>query len=327
MPTVSVIVPCYNEQDTIGLLLIALARQTYPQAKMEVLIADGLSTDGTRQRIEAFRSEHTDVTVWVLDNTCRTIPAALNLAIRQAQGEYIVRLDAHSIPAPDYVQRCVSALESKLGDNVGGVWQIEPGGQGWLARAIAFAAGHPFGAGDARYRLGGRAQPVDTVPFGAFHRSLVERAGYFDENLLSNEDYEFNVRVRQAGGTVWMDPAIRTRYFARPDLGALARQYARYGYWKARMLRRYPHTLRWRQMLPPAFVLGMVILGAAAIFVPILRAVWLAIAGLYLFILLGAGIQAALARRDIGMLPGVPLALATMHFCWGSAFLWSLLKR
>jgi GT2 family glycosyltransferase len=249
------------------------------------------------------------------------------LAIRQARGEYIVRLDAHSIPAPDYVQRCVEALEGKKGDNVGGVWQIEPGGPGWLARSIAVAAGHPLGAGDARYRVGGAAQPVDTVPFGAFHRSLVARAGFFDENLLTNEDYEFNVRVRQAGGRVWMDPSIRTRYFARPELKSLARQYARYGYWKARMLRRYPHTLRWRQLLPPAFVLGMAALGLLALFIPPVRVIWLAVAGLYLVVLAAAGAQAAISRGEAGLLPGVPMALATMHFCWGSAFLWSLLKR
>jgi len=327
MPTVSIIVPCYNEQDTIGLLLLALARQTYPQADMEVVIADGLSIDGTRQKIEAFQLEHPGLAVRVLDNQYRTIPSGLNRAIRQAAGDYIIRLDAHSIPAPDYVQRCVTALQNKLGDNVGGVWQIEPGGNGWLARAIAFSAGHPFGAGDARYRVGGRAQAVDTVPFGAFHRSLVERAGFFDETLHSNEDYEFNVRVRQAGGTVWMDPSIRTRYFARPSLGALARQYLRYGYWKARMLKRYPQSLRWRQMLPPAFVLGVVVTGIAAILFPSLRAIWLTLVGLYLLALVAAGVQAAVTRRDLGLLPGVPLALATMHICWGSAFLWSLLKR
>ncbi len=260
MPAVSVIVPCYNEQNTILLLLEAIYAQTYPRPQMEVVIADGLSKDQTRWQIADFQARHPDLTVQIVDNPNRTIPSGLNRAIQAAQGEMIVRLDAHSVPQPDYVARCVTALEQGFGNSVGGVWEIRPRGSGWQACAIALAAAHPFGVGDAHYRYTTTAQVVDTVPFGAFHRSLVERIGYFDEHLLTNEDYEFNVRLRQAGGKIWLDPAIRSIYFARANLVELARQYWRYGYWKARMLRRYPGTVRWRQALPPLFVLSLLIL-------------------------------------------------------------------
>jgi succinoglycan biosynthesis protein ExoA len=327
MPLVSVVVPCYNEQDTIGLLLDALRSQSFPLAELEVVIADGLSTDRTREAIAAYQAAHPDLTLRVVDNPRKIIPAGVNAAIRAAQGEWIVRLDAHSIPRPTYIERCLAALQAGCGQNVGGVWEIRPGGAGWLAQSIALAAAHPLGAGDARYRVGGQAQAVDTVPFGAFHRSLLERIGFFDETLLTNEDYEFNVRVRKAGGVVWMDPQISTAYFARSTLGALARQYWRYGYWKARMLRRYPETLRWRQLLPPLFVASLAGLGLLSL---VWRpAGWLlaAEALAYTLALFAVGLRAAWQKRQPALAIGLPLAMGTMHLSWGSAFLWSFVTH
>ncbi len=326
MPTVSVIVPCYNEQATIGLLLDALYAQTFPRDAMEVIIADGLSTDRTREVIAAWQQAHPDLAVRVVDNPQRIIPAALNRAIAAARGEIIVRLDAHSVPAPDYIARSVAALEAGKGDNVGGVWQIRPGNQRWVARSIAAAAAHPIGVGDARYRYATTAAAVDTVPFGAFRRDLIERIGGFDETLLTNEDYEFNTRIRESGGTVWLDPAIRSAYFARPTLRALARQYWRYGYWKTQMLRRYPHTLRWRQALPPLFVLGLVVLTLLSPWARAFRLLLALQVGACALALLAAGLHVSLKRRDPALLVGFPLAVAVMHLSWGSGFLWGWLR-
>jgi succinoglycan biosynthesis protein ExoA len=327
MLTVSVIVPCYNEQNTILLLLEAVYAQTFPRSQMEVVIADGLSKDGTRLQIADFQSSHPDLSLRIVDNPGRTIPSALNRAIQAAQGEMIVRLDAHSVPQPDYVARCVTALEQRLGDSVGGVWEIRPRGAGWQARAIALAAAHPFGVGDAHYRFTTTAQIVDTVPFGAFQRSLVERIGYFNEDLLTNEDYEFNVRLRQSGGKIWLDPAIRSVYFARADLVELARQYWRYGYWKARMLRRYPGTVRWRQALPPLFVLSLVILLLLAVWWPVARWLFVIESAGYAVVLSLAGLQLGKKQKDWKLILSVPLAIATMHLAWGSAFIWSLVFK
>ncbi len=329
MALVSVIVPCYNEERTIRLLLDAVYRQTFPRERMEVILADGMSTDGTRRQVELFAQEHPDLAVRVVDNLKRITPAGINCALSNAQGEYIIRLDGHSIPSPDYVERCVSALRAGAGDNVGGVWEIRPGRPGWMAESIALAASHPLGVGDALYRFPTRAvaQRVDTVPFGAFRRVTFEQIGNFDETLLTNEDYEFNARLRQAGGRVWLDPAIRSVYFARPDLLALARQYFRYGYWKRRMLRRYPGTLRWRQALPPAFVLSLIVLAALAIEWNMAR--WLLLAEVLVYLMaLVVGTAPAVLRghKDPRLLLGVPAAIATMHLCWGAGFLWSLLR-
>ncbi len=324
MTAVSIIVPCYNEQETIRLLLEAVRGQTYPLDQMEVVIADGMSSDKTRAVISQYQQEHPDLKIQLVNNPQRNIPSALNHAIRAAGGEIIIRLDAHSVPGKDYVERCVTGLQAGLGDNVGGVWDIQPWRSTWQARSIAAAAAHPMGVGGARYRYASQPAYVDTVPFGAFYRSLFDRVGLFDETLLTNEDYELNVRIRQAGGKIWMDPAIKTVYFARPTLASLARQYWRYGFWKGQMLRRYPETIQWRQALPPLFVLGLVGLALLALFWPFARWLLLLAAGGYALVLVAGGIHTALRKRDPGLLLGVPLAIAVMHFCWGSAAWFSL---
>ena len=194
------------------------------------------------------------------------------------------------------------------------------------AATIAVAAAHPLGVGDAMYRHAKQAAEVDTVPFGAFKRELIERIGMFDETLLTNEDYEFNTRIRKANGRIWLDPSIRSVYFARSTFQELVRQYWRYGYWKWKMLRRYPDTLRWRQALPPLFVLSL--LGLL-----VLSAFWqmalYALAGellLYFLIMFLAGVRAALQRGNPQIMIGLPLAIPVMHISWGSGFLWSILK-
>ena len=323
---VSLIVPCYNERASIGLLLEAIRKQTYQLDEIEVIIADGMSDDGTRDAIQDHASQHPELSIRLIDNPQRIIPAALNVAIEAAEGHVIIRLDAHSAPNPDYVDRCLVVLEETGAANVGGVWEIQPGAETWMARAIASAAAHPLGAGDARYRISGEPGPEDTVPFGAFRREWLEKVGPFNEELLTNEDYEYNVRIRKEGGVVWFDPSIRSIYFARPDLRALARQYWRYGFWKVRMLQRFPGTLRWRQALPPIFVLSTVTMGVLAFLFPLSRLLLTVQLGAYLLVTTFAGLLESIRRKDMGLILGFPLAIWTMHFSWGAGFLWSVLK-
>ena len=326
-PRVSIVVPCFNEKATIGALLSAIQRQTYPAGRLEVVIADGLSSDGTREEIAQFQRNSPELRIVIVDNARRTIPSGLNQAISASSGEIIVRLDAHSAPIPEYIERCVNDLEAGLGDNVGGVWKIVPGASGRLASAIAAAASHLMGAGDALYRLGGDARAVDTVPFGAFRRSILDRVGLFDEKLLTNEDYEFNFRIRKDGGRVWLDPRIRSEYVARPNLKELGRQYWRYGFWKYRMLVRHPHSLRWRQGLPPTFVAAVLVFAGLSPFWSAARLVLLLSVGAYAVALLIAGIDIAIRQGDILLIPAVMAALTVMHFAWGGGFLWSVLTR
>jgi len=326
-PIISIIVPSYNEESTIRHLLDAVLAQTYPRTKMELIISDGMSTDRTRDAIAAFQSEHPDLTVHVVDNVVKTIPAALNQAIRNSRGEIMIRLDAHSMPIPEYVERCVLAHESGKGENIGGVWEIRAGANTGIAKAISFAAAHPLGVGDAMYRLNAKEGAVDTVPFGSFRRALIDKIGMFDETLLANEDYEFNTRVRESGGVVWLDPSIRSVYFSRSTLGKLASQYWRYGFWKFQMLKRYPHTLRWRQALPPLFVLSLFVLIVLSLFVGLACTLLAAQLILYFSALGFAGLKLVIEKRKIFLLIALPLAISTMHISWGAGFLWSSLTN
>jgi cellulose synthase/poly-beta-1,6-N-acetylglucosamine synthase-like glycosyltransferase len=327
MPKVSIIVPCYNEQSTIRLLLNAIYLQRFAREEMEVIIAEGMSTDDTRLELAAFLEEHADLAIRVVDNTQRIIPAGLNRALEAAAGEFIVRLDAHSVPDKMYVMHSVAGVKAGLGDNVGGVWHIQPGAAGWVAESIAVAAGHPLGVGGALYRYATTAAEVDTVPFGAFRRSLLDEVGMFDETLLTNEDYEFNTRIRLNGGKIWLNPEIHSVYFARETFGKLARQYFRYGFWKWRMLKRYPDTVRWRQALPPIFVLSLIVLATTALFWPLAgRLLGLEILTYFAVLVLGTG-PLAVKHRKPYFLVSVPLAIAVMHLCWGSGFLISIVSR
>jgi len=197
---VSIVIPCRNEEMTIGTLLEAIGRQTVPLNSLEVIVADGMSTDGTRKAIREFSEKHAEISLRLVENRAKIIPAALNVGIGEAKGEVIVRLDAHSVPREDYIENCVSVLRQSGAANAGGLWEIKPSSDSWIGRSIAVAAGHPLGAGDARYRIGGQAGEVETVPFGAYPKEWLDRVGPFNEELHTNEDYEYNLRLRQAGG-------------------------------------------------------------------------------------------------------------------------------
>ncbi len=323
-PLVSVIIPCLNEKKTIEQVLTAFLQQTYPIDRMEVIVADAMSSDGTRDIIANFSINHPEMGIHVIDNKARSIPSGLNQAILSSHGEIITRMDAHSIPATDYVEKSVLALQSGLGENIGGVIDVTPGNESWISQSIAYAAAHPIGVGDAFYRWSSKPTYADTVAFGTFKRALVDKIGLFDESLKANEDYEFNTRIRSSGGRVFVDPGIRAKYFSRTDLRSLARQYFSYGFWKLRMLLRFPKTLRWRQALPPLFVLGNLVLFLAGFFWKITWLGWATILGLYSFILLMSAIPIAIRQKKPMLALGIPLAIMTMHFSWGTGFLISL---
>lgn len=321
----SVIIPCLDEEQTIGPLLAALAGQTFPADDMEVLVIDGGSRDGTAEVVRAFAHVTPSPRVDMLQNPGRGIPMALNIGIRAARGPLIVRIDAHAIPDVHYVERSVRALEQGSGSVVGGVWDMHPLHPGPMARSIAAAAGSPIAVGDALYRFARRPAHVDTVPFGAYRRETATSVGGYDETLPVNEDYEFNARVRAIGGRIWMDPAIRSRYVPRRTLRALARQYGRYGFWKAEMLSRHPRTLRARQALPPAFTASLAVLAAVSPRSRTARRLLALQAVPYAGALLAAGIDEARRRGDGPVAAGLPAAAATMHLAYGVGFIARLL--
>jgi succinoglycan biosynthesis protein ExoA len=319
-PSVSVIIPCRNEERTISQVLDALSRQTYPCSRMEILVADGFSSDGTRGTIRNFADAHPETNIRLIDNPGRTAPAALNAGLREATGKIILRMDAHSIPNPDYVEQSVRVLADTGCEVVGGMWNVQPGAPGTVARAIAAALTSPFATGAVRYRAGGKPGEVDTVPFGAFQRELIDRVGNFNEQVPVNEDYEFFYRVRDAGGRIFFSPDIASRYLARADFRSLTKQYFRYGHQKAAMLMFHPRSLRIRQMVPALFVLSLAVLGVGSMIYPplaILLGVELAAYGLASA---GFSVRAALKKKDPALVPFLPWVFAGIHLSWGIGF-------
>lgn len=316
-----------NEQATIHGLLDAIGKQGYPLDRLETIVADGGSTDGTRQVIAAYQAMHPEHTVILVENPARIIPAGLNRAISASTGEILMRLDGHSSPAPGYLDACVNMLEEGKGDMVGGGLEVVSRDDSWFARSIVAAVSHPVGVGDSHFRFSTQAQEVDTIAFCAFRKDWIERVGGYDETLLANEDYEFNSRVRKAGGRIWLDPSYRTRYYPPATFGGLRRQYWRYGYWKARMAKRFPETLRWRQFLPPAALAVAVLAVLTGI---VFHPIWIGVAFfaiLYAGLLALVGIGQAIRHHSPSMVVGVPLAIATMHSNWAAAFLWSWSRK
>ena len=315
---VAVVIPCRNEAPYVAGMLTALRAQD--ASIDDVIVVDGGSVDGTMDLVREYGASHPDFPLRVIAADGANIPAAVNAGITASRSDVIVRMDSHSRPAPDYVRRVLQALDETDAAVVGGVWQISPGAPGPVAAAIARAVAHPMGAGDAAYRLiatrDHQRRRVDTVPFGGFRRSHWRAIGGYNEQLLVNEDYEFNYRTRQAGGSVMLDPAIRCEYFARPSLVALARQYFRYGWWKGRMLRQHPQSIRIRQAVPALFLPGWLLLAVAAALIPGARAVVAAIAAAYGAAVMAAAVHAAAGQWRLI----VPLAAAflTIHSTWSA---------
>lgn len=327
---VSVIVPCYNEEQFIGQTLENLAHQ-YAAAKFEIILVDGSSEDRTREVIRTFAANHPELSVILLDNPSRHIPVALNIGIEAARGDIIARMDAHAVPSPEYINRCVRVLQQNNIGVVGMPCRVRPGASTLTARAIASAVSHPFGIGDAKYRLsaGGPLQePVDTVAFSCFRKSLWRQLKGYNESLLTNEDYDFNYRVRLTGQQVILDRGGHCDYFARTTLKRLAQQYWRYGGWKAQMLKLHPRSLKLRHLVAPLFVLSVTFLALLSLmWKPMLILLGLEI-GLYALLSIVFGWQVMRRNQDgIGMLFIMPFVFLIIHLSWGTSFLLGLIRR
>lgn len=322
VPAISVIVPCLNEAGSIERLLEAVRLQDCPLH--EVIVVDTGSSDCTLDVLKAYQARHPDFPLSFRIKPLGTIPDALNAGIAASSGEVIVRVDAHSRPIDSYVRKSVETLLKTGAGVVGGIWTISPGADGPTARAIARAASHPLGAGDAAYRTGiGAAglKSVDTVPFGCYRRSTWEKLGGYNEKLLTNEDYEFNYRIRLGGQQVILDSEIRCTYTARAALKDLAVQYFRYGWWKAQMLRQHPGSIRLRQAIPVGFVASALALACAAIFNKLALAALALQLGAYALALAAASIRAGFGTGDWPSALILPAAFSTIHFSWGSGML------
>jgi hypothetical protein len=259
---VTVIVPCRNERRHIDRFIDqALAQRLPPGWRLQLLVADGASDDGTAEQLAARAAA--DARIGVLANPARIVSAGLNRALAAAAGEVIVRMDVHTRYADDYVHECLAALARTGAANVGGPWVAE--GEGGWGRAIAAAFQCRWVAGGALSRQLDHEGPVDSVYLGCWPRGSFERFGGFDEQLVRNQDDEHNLRLRRAGALVWQSGRIRSWYRPRDRLGALWRQWLQYGYWKPFVMRKHGQPASWRHAVPALFVAAVAAAGAAGL--------------------------------------------------------------
>ncbi len=318
-PLVSIILPLRNESAFIGRGLCAILKQDYPGG-MEVLIADGMSTDNTRELITSFAGLPSSVRI--LDNPGKIVPTGINIALRQAKGEIIIRVDGHTMIAPNYVRQCVNALQRTNADNVGG--KMNAIGNTAFGKAVASATSTPFGVGGGRFHYSDKEEWVDTVYMGAWPRRVFEKIGLFDEELVRDQDDEFNYRLRAAGGKIRLCPAIKSEYTVRSSPGALWRQYFQYGYWKVRVLQKHPRQMSLRQFVPPVFVLAL-FLPALLAFSPTLFPLSVVIPFVYVMTNVGASLLTA-SKYGWSSLFLLPVIFAILHLSYGIGFLVGLVK-
>jgi succinoglycan biosynthesis protein ExoA len=283
---------------------------------MEIIVADGMSTDGTREYLEEMARAHPQVRV--LNNPGRIVSTGLNAAIRAARGEIIVRMDAHTMYAADYVKQCLAAMEETGADNVGGPMQTRS--DTFLERAISAVFHSALAVGGARSHQPNYEGYVDTVIYGCWKKSVFDRVGLFDEELVRNQDDEHNLRLTRSGGKIYQSPRIRSWYHVRGSLTALFRQYMQYGYWKVLVIRKHQIPASFRHVVPGAFVGAICLLTVSGMFwTPLFWAV-AGLALLYAMAALALSIVIA-ARTKWVLLPALPGVVWCFHFGYGYGFL------
>jgi succinoglycan biosynthesis protein ExoA len=319
-PTASVVIPCRNERDYIERTLRSILAQQPPPGGFEVIVADGMSDDGTRDILARLAAQYPDLRV--LDNPRQIVATGLNVAIQAASGSIIIRMDAHTRYASDYISQCVETLRATGADNVGGPWVAE--GHGLIGRAIAAAFQSPFSFGGTRGHNPGYDGPVDTVYLGCWPRAVFDRTGLFDDELVRNQDDEFNLRLTRAGGRLWQSPSIKSWYSARASLRDLFRQYVQYGYWKVRVIQKHGKPASLRHLAPATFLttlLGSTVASVASA----------SITPVPLFLLCGysvCNIAASVitaARSGWRLVAVLPPVFFCYHFGYGLGFLHGIL--
>ncbi len=325
LPFVSILMPIRNEAGFIGHSLGAALAQDYPQERLEVIVADGMSTDTTRDVIGALQERHPNLRI--VDNPGMIVPTGMNSAIKVARGEIIVRIDGHTIVEPDYVSECVSTLQRSGADNVGG--RMDPVSEGAFGQAVALATSSPFGVGGSRFHYAQSEEWVDSVYMGAWPRHVFDYNGLFDEELVRNQDDEFNYRLRSNGGRILLNPSIKSHYYNRSTARTLWRQYFQYGYWKVRVMQKHPRQMSLRHFAPSVFVAGLIFAAILAPFSSVGRTMLALIAGAYILANLGATIW--VARQEgkgapTSLIPMLPTVFAILHLSYGLGFLAGIVK-
>lgn len=325
-PFVSVIVTCHNERNFIAKCIESILSNDYPKDRMEVLIMDGMSDDGTREIIRRYADGHGFLRM--IDNERRITSTALNKGIQESKGEMILWMGAHNAYSPDYIRRSVEGLLTNDADNVGGVIVTIPRDDGLIGRSIALALSHPFGVGNSYFRTRPKEPMwVDTVFGGCYRRSVFDRIGLFNERLTRGQDVEFNIRLRKSGGKILLMPDIVSYYYARSQLMPFLAYSWTNGVW-ALVPFFYSSTtpVSWRHLTPMAFVSGLLLSALASAFLAAGRWLFLGTIASYAAANLASSLQIAARERKAAYFLTMPVVFAGLHFSYGLGSIYGWLK-
>ena len=322
LPFVTIILPVYNEEKFIEKCIHAVQEQDYPPEKMEILVADGMSTDKTVSLLNAMQAA--DKRISVFSNPGKIVPTGLNILIPEAKGDVVVRIDGHCIPEKDYVSNCVRHIQEDGVVAVGGPMKTIQMDDKY--ECIALATSSKFGVGNSTFRtMDGLTKFVDTVPFPAYSKVLIEDVGLYDEELVRNQDDEYNYRCREKGYKILLANDVRSVYFARSSFKKLWKQYFQYGYWKVRVLQKHPKQMSLRQFVPPAFVLAILFFSLLAILFSWGWIALLAFLGLYFGVNLAVSLSIS-SKKGWQLFPGLVLSFLKLHIAYGTGFITGLFK-
>ena len=317
---VSIICPVYNEEKFIDRCVTSIMEQDYPKDSLEVLFIDGCSTDNTRKIIEKYANEYSYIRL--LDNPHKFVPQALNKGLKESTGEVVMRIDGHCEYPTNYVSELVRYLYDLGADNVGGVWNTRPAKDTPICQAIALASSHPFGVGGSMHKIGAsEIMETDTVPFGCYKREIFNKTGLFDTDLVRNQDDEFNGRLQNMGGKIYLIPQVIINYTARDSLCKMRKMYYQYGLYKPLVNKKLGAPATIRQFFPLLFLLGIVFGGLFSIFSPLILSLFTGTLLLYLFIGLVVGSMGAIRAHQVLLTFLMPYVFFNIHISYGIGYL------
>ncbi|MDP8206369.1 MAG: glycosyltransferase family 2 protein [Candidatus Electryonea clarkiae] len=323
---VSVIIPCFNEEQRIAGCLDSIFANDYPNDKLEILVVDGMSEDNTRKIINKYIITHSSI-IRLIDNPDRYTPIAFNLGVKNARGNIIMIMGAHSSYAKDYISQSIHFLHEYNADNVGGSMRTISRTNTLTGNTIALAISHPFGVGNSTFRTGSdEPQWVDTVFGGCYRREVFDKIGYFNENLISSQDIDFNIRLQKAGGKILLVPSIVTDYYSRSDLISFTKHNFRNGIWSILPIKYTKKPLKLRHMIPLLFTTSIFILVGLSIIRAIFLYILLILAAIYILITLYYSFKVAVVKKDFRFVISLPLAFFNLHFIYGLGSFYALYK-
>lgn len=316
----SFVIPTYNEQDYIKNCITSVLEQDYDTSLIEILVVDGNSNDSTREIVDKLSTQYGNITL--LDNPVRKTPHALNIGAKNAFGDVVVILGAHTIIDKEFVKYNNFYLHDKNVKVTGGTQ--ENVGTTYVQKLIGKVMQMPFAMGSANYRWSKKEQFVDTVVYAAYRRELFDEVGYFEENFTISEDAEFNWRIRNAGHKIFYSPKIKSFYYPRNSIKGFIKQIFRYGILRVNVLKKHINSVKLLHLIPPLFVFSLLLLIILGFSNPVFWQILLGYLAFYFLINLGSILFNSYVKQP-GFYFLLPILIFVMHFSWGLGFLIGLI--